>query len=289
LVLVAWLLLGAGSGSAAGARALSNPWADIEAPAPGAPRIIGGYAAGCIQGAVAMPADDGAYQLMRTSRRRHFAHPDLVALVRRLGQEVERRSYGKLLVGDLGQARGGPTTTGHASHQTGLDGDLWFWLDSEAVRRPLTADEREHLSAISMLDEEQTAVDRQRFRDKHVELLAYVAAQPEIERVFVHPAIKKALCRRTGEAAWLSKIRPWWGHHYHFHVRLKCPQGQADCRPQAPPAQDPGCGADLEWWFSAEAAEKARKAREESLEKTPEERLAARLSRVPAQCRAMLR
>ena len=286
--IVCWTLLSCSIAASAKSVSLVNPWSAVKDPWPGPPWVIGGYSAGCIQGAVAVPEDERAFQLMRPSRGRYFAHPDMLRFARELGQEVERRSYGKLLVGDLSQARGGPTTTGHASHQSGLDGDFWFWLDSEATHRPLTRDETENLSAISVLNKQQTVVDPQRFRDKHVELLAYVARQPEVERVFVHPAIKKALCEDTQEADWLWKVRPWWGHHYHFHVRLKCPAGQSDCKAQEPPARDPGCGADLAWWFSAEAAEQARKAQEESLKLTPDERLAKKLSRVPAQCQRLL-
>jgi len=288
LTIIPLVLLGYGIPPSAAARALINPWAEAKGPWPGAPWVIGAYSAGCIQGAVPVPAGESSFQLMRPSRGRHFAHPDMLEFARDLGQEVERRHYGKLLVGDLSQARGGPTTTGHASHQSGLDGDFWFWLDSKAAHRSLTRDEMENLGAISMLNEQQTAVDPKRFREKHVALLAYVARQPEVERVFVHPAIKKALCEDTQEADWLWKIRPWWGHHYHFHVRLKCPAGQLNCKSQEPPPQEHGCGADLAWWFSAEAAEQARKAREESLKLTPDERLAKKLSRMPAQCQSLL-
>ncbi len=30
-------------------------------------------------------------------------------------------------------------------------------------------------------------------------------------------------------AAWLSKVRPMYGHDYHFHVRIKCPAGNPGC------------------------------------------------------------
>jgi penicillin-insensitive murein endopeptidase len=282
------LLLPLGWTAMAGATALVNPWAEIDQPLAGPARVIGGYTAGCLQGAESLAVDEGPFQLMRKSRQRYFAHPDMRRFVKRLAAEVNKAQYGTLLVGDISQARGGPSTSGHASHQIGLDADFWFWLDSAATERRLSPAEEENLSALSMLNEKQTAVDPGRFRDKHVKLLQFVTAQPEVARVFVHPLIKKTLCERTEQAAWLSKIRPWWGHHYHFHVRLGCPDQQPDCSPQQPPGPEPGCGADLDWWFSREAAEQARKNQEEYRKSTAEQRLAKKLARVPQKCQAVL-
>ncbi len=265
-----------------------NPWSEVKEPLPGLVQILGGYTGGCIRGAVSLGADEGRFQLMRKSRRRYFAHPAMRHFIKRLAGEVEEKAYGKLLVGDLSQARGGPTTTGHASHQVGLDGDFWFWLDSAAGERRLTREEEEKLGALSMLNQKRTATEPKRFRNKHIKLLKYATMQSEVERIFVNPLIKKALCERTGQAPWLAKIRPWWGHHYHFHVRLGCPKGQAGCKPQDPPKKEHGCGADLAWWFSKDAAEQARKNREKSRKLTPAHRLAKKLAQVPNECQALL-
>ncbi len=51
----------------------------------------------------------------------------------------------------------------------------------------------------------------------------------------------------------MNKVRPWWGHDYHFHVRLHCPEGQAACENQGPPPPGDGCDKSLNWWFSDEA------------------------------------
>ena len=67
----------------------------------------------------------------------------------------------------------------------------------------------------------------------------------------MNAAIKKALCREAGsDRQWLSKVQPWWYHDYHFHVRLICPSGNPECKPQ--PARPPGdgCGKELDYWFS---------------------------------------
>jgi penicillin-insensitive murein endopeptidase len=283
--LAAWLLLAAAGTPAA---ALHNPWATVPGPAPGPARVIGGYTAGCIQGAESLLPDQGPFELMRTSRERYYAHPALRALIGRMAAEVRDRGWGKLLVGDLSQPRGGPTTTGHASHQAGLDADIWFWLDSPARQRPLTAREKDQLSARSMLNAAQTAVDPDRFGDAQVQLLRYVATQPEVQRILLHPAIKQALCERTREAPWLNKVRPWWGHHYHFHLRLACPPGQTACEPQTPPPAGPECGASLAWWFSAEAMEKARQNAAAVAGSDPAAALARKLARVPGACAPLL-
>ncbi|MCB1800058.1 MAG: penicillin-insensitive murein endopeptidase [Gammaproteobacteria bacterium] len=267
---------------------LPNPWADAQEPVSGKPQAIGGYSAGCLQGAESILADEGpTFQVMRKSRRRYFAQPAMRQFVSELASEIRRREFGTLLVGDLGQARGGPTTTGHASHQIGLDGDFWFWLDSPANHRTLTEQEVEQLSAISMLDEDQQDVDPEQFQAKHISVLKYVSQQPEVARIFVNPLIKKAACESTDQAEWLNKLRPWWGHHYHFHVRLHCPSGQADCNPQSPPPATHGCGQELAWWFSEDAAERLRKGQELSRKLSPLQRLADKLARVPTQCESL--
>ncbi len=270
----------------ASVHALSNPWADVKTPLGGAPQVIGGYTAGCLKGAVSLLADEGDFHLMRKSRRRYFVHPSMRNTVTDLAAYVKKNGYGKLLVGDQAQARGGPSTTGHASHQTGLDGDFWFWLDSPATQRQLTRKDEEKLSAISMLNKTRNGIHKARFQDKHVDLLEYAASRPGVERLFVHPHIKQELCKRTDEAAWLNKVRPWWGHHYHFHVRLACPPGQTACKPQAAVPKAPGCGKELDWWFKA--MERARKHPDKGPKPSAEERLKKKLAKVPEGCKPLL-
>ncbi|MEK7690047.1 MAG: penicillin-insensitive murein endopeptidase, partial [Bdellovibrionota bacterium] len=62
-------------------------------------------------------------------------------------------------------------------------------------------------------------------------------------------------------AGWLRKIRPWCGHDYHFHVRIRCPSsGSPECTESAEiPASttESGCDETLAWWFSEEARDQA--------------------------------
>ena len=86
----------------------------------------GSYAKGCIAGAVAIPTDGPAWQAMRLSRNRRWGHPDMIALIEQFSQDAQKLGWPGLLLGDISQPRGGPMLSGHASHQVGLDADIWF-------------------------------------------------------------------------------------------------------------------------------------------------------------------
>ena len=229
-------------------------FATLRSPSTGDPRIFGSYAKGCIAGAVGLPPDGDDYQAMRLSRHRTFGHPALVAWIERLAIDAHAAGWPGLLVGDMGQARGGPLNGGHASHQIGLDVDLWLTPEPGHV---LDIDERERLSAVSMLRPDSRSLDPARFDQRQIALIETAANEPDVERIFVHPAIKQALCAAAGnDRTWLRKVRPWWGHDDHIHVRLSCPQSQPDCRPQEPPPPGDGCGGELAWWLSDEPWQK---------------------------------
>jgi penicillin-insensitive murein DD-endopeptidase len=231
--------------------ALASSWSDILDPVPGEPRVIGSYAAGCVRGAVPLAPEGPGFQVMRRSRRRFFGHPVLIRYLQELGAAAAQRRLGLLSVGDLGQSRGGPMPSGHRSHQNGLDADVWFWLPHDG--RPLTGTERETVGAPSMLAPDGLGLNAQQWSQRQVELLRLATAFNVVGRIFVNPVIKKALCQQFPGASWLQKLRPWWGHDDHFHVRLHCPAGETACQDQDPPPAGDGCGADLAWWFSEEA------------------------------------
>ncbi|MBX9924932.1 MAG: penicillin-insensitive murein endopeptidase [Hyphomicrobiaceae bacterium] len=217
-------------------------------PAPLAARAIGSYAKGCLSGAKALPVDGPDWQAMRLSRNRNWGHPRLIAMVQRLAKDGrEKDGWPGLLVGDISQPRGGPMLTGHASHQIGLDADIWL---TPMPDRRLSNEERETLSATSMLADDAVTVAREKWTEGHLNIMKRAASYPEVERVLVHPAIKQVLCfAATGDRGWLAKVRPYWGHHYHFHVRMACPPGSEGCVAQAPPPGDDGCGKELDDWL----------------------------------------
>jgi len=210
-------------------------------------RSIGSYARGCLAGAIALPVNGPTWQVMRLSRNRNWGTPVLVDFLERLAGAAPTVGWSGLLVGDIAQPRGGPMLTGHASHQIGLDADIWL---TPMPERTLTVAERETMSAVSMLGKDGKSVDPAIFGKRQMAILKLAASQPEVARIFVNPAIKKALCERAaGDRGWLRTVRPWWGHDFHFHVRLQCPAGDPACKPQEPPPPGDGCGAELDGWF----------------------------------------
>jgi penicillin-insensitive murein DD-endopeptidase len=218
-------------------------------PAPLAARAIGTYVRGCLAGAVALPINGKTWQVMRLSRDRNWGHPDLIRFLERLADKVPKvAGWPGLLVGDIAQPRGGPTLSGHASHQIGLDADIWL---TPMPKRELTPAEREEMSATMVVAADRKDVDPAVWTHGHTEVIKAAAEDPVVERIFVNAAIKKALCREAGtDRAWLHKVRPWWGHDFHFHVRIRCPADNPDCHGQPPPAAGEGCGSELNWWFS---------------------------------------
>jgi penicillin-insensitive murein endopeptidase len=216
----------------------------------GSAAALGTYAKGCLRGAVALPADGPGWVVMRPSRNRAWAHPRLIDYVERLAAMAPREGWPGLLVGDMAQPRGGPMVTGHASHQIGLDVDIWL---TPLPQGGVSATERETRSAVSMLSAGSLAADPARLSRPAMALIRRAALFPEVDRLFVHPGIKQVLCDWAGDdRAWLSKVRPWWGHDTHVHVRLRCPEGDEGCVGQPPPPPGDGCGDELAWWFTDE-------------------------------------
>lgn len=236
------------------ATSLAQKWSMVTRPTTGGiAQSIGTYNAGCISGAVSVPANGTGYQMMRLSRKRSFGHPDLKHFIEKLGQTAAKQNLGSLLIGDLGQARGGPTLSGHRSHQSGLDVDIWFLLSKQAASRTLAFNERETWSAPSVLAAHSDAIDYNQWSQANEKVLEAAARMPEVDRIFVNPSVKRELCNRSTSHDWLRKIRPWWKHDDHFHVRLKCPTNNKYCQGQEPLPPGDGCDAGLAWWFTEEA------------------------------------
>jgi penicillin-insensitive murein endopeptidase len=217
-----------------------------------ASRAIGFYARGCLAGAVALPVNGPTWQVMRLSRNRNWGHPSLIRFLERFANKAPKVAHWPgILVGDLAQPRGGPMLTGHTSHQVGLDADIWL---TPMPDHELTREEREEMSATNVVAADWNDVDPAAWTAQHHAIIKAAAEDRDVERVLVNPAIKKALCREAGNGrAWLAKVRPVYGHNYHFHVRIRCPGDSPECTPQPPPPGSDGCGPELAWWFTEQA------------------------------------
>jgi penicillin-insensitive murein endopeptidase len=220
----------------------------ITEPLAGAPRSIGGYADGCLAGAVALPITGPGWQVMRLSRNRNWGNPALIEFLERFGNNAKKVGWNGLLVGDMAQPRGGPMITGHASHQIGLDADIWFTPMPDHVQ---TREERELNGATDMVAANRLDVDPKVWTRERMELIKTASEDPAVTRIFVNAAIKKAMCREAGsDRNWLAKVRPWWGHAEHFHIRIACPADSPQCKGQPPVPEGDGCGHAMDYWFT---------------------------------------
>ncbi|MEX0317771.1 MAG: penicillin-insensitive murein endopeptidase [Ruegeria sp.] len=207
----------------------------------------GSYSKGCVAGAVQLPETGPTWQAMRLSRNRNWGHPETIDYIQKLsGFAARQPGWNGLYIGDISQPRGGPMLSGHRSHQIGLDIDIWM---RPANDLRLSRRNRENISSISMRRANGAFVNSNWTKQHHA-ILRAAAKDKRVARIFVFPGAKVQMCKdEKGDRAWLRKIRPWWGHHYHFHVRLKCPKGVRGCLNQDPPPRGDGC-ADAQQWVS---------------------------------------
>ena len=250
-------------------------------PAAMPAKSFGFYSKGCFSGGVAIPTDGPTWQAMRLSRNRRWGHPTMIALIEKLSRDAAAKDgWPGLLIGDISQPRGGPMLTGHASHQIGLDADIWL---NPMPGRTLTVTERENISAVSMIKKKGLSVDEKVWTPAHARLLRRAASYPEVERILVHPGIKKKLCETvTGDRSWLRKVRPFWGHDYHFHIRIGCQPGSTGCKAQSATTPGDGCDKSLAWWFTEEPW------RPNKNPDAPKARDLMKMSNLPKECRMVL-
>jgi penicillin-insensitive murein endopeptidase len=117
--------------------------------------------------------------------------------------------------------------------------------------------------------------------NQHLAVIREAALDPQVQRIFVNAAIKRAMCRTESGQVWMNKIRPMYGHDYHFHVRLYCPKGDKCTGQEATPEGD-GCDASLDWWFSDEVLHP------KPVIPAPPPKPPLTMASLPAQCRAVL-
>ena len=109
---------------------------------------IGFYSKGCLAGAVALPINGATWQVMRLSRNRNWGHP-------KPGRsswsssppKAPKRSAGRACWSATCRSRAAARcVTGHASHQVGLDADIWLtpMPDRELTRAGARGNVRDH-------------------------------------------------------------------------------------------------------------------------------------------------
>ena len=255
------------------------------------PMPIGSYAQGCAAGLVELPETGPSWQAMRLSRGRNFGQPVMIDYLVGLSQAAQQIGWAGLYIGDISQPRGGPMTSGHASHQIGLDADVWMLPPK---RLDLTRAEREKISSIPVRSADQRSVT-ENWTKRHRALLRAAASDPRVDRIFVAAAVKIEMCKtaNASDRDWLQKIRPVAGHDTHFHVRLKCPKGARLCKTQTPTVDalskgGDGCDDTLMWWVTdyLDPPKPVKKpVKPSKREKTPREFTMADL---PKQCKTVL-
>ena len=232
---------------------------------------IGEYSLGCLKGAQTFSGMEKGLVLSQMKRGRYWGHPDLIKLLTRAGEEFYN-SNKKIIIGDLSQSRGGPTLSGHNSHQSGLDVDVWFKI--------LTS--QDHPSLRDLETKEMKPIDE--LGDDQLKLIKFMAQDSTVERIFINPSFKKKLCLNSGSlkltAEEQHKMRAWWGHDDHIHVRIKCPSDSPLCVPQRPIPAGNGCGDELNWWFTDEAKAESAEASWAELKSLYLEKII----KLPAQC-----
>jgi penicillin-insensitive murein endopeptidase len=220
---------------------------------------IGRYNKGCLNGGVELPVKAETWQHINSKRGRNWGHPTLIDFTKELSVKATQFGWKGLYIGDLGNPRGGPTPYGHAAHQTGLEVDIKF-KKPESLNLSMKDSHNDHRYGKPSFKEVNVVAKNQKnvnsnWTQGHMDILKAAAKDERVNKIFVNAAIKVWMCKNAGseDRSWLMKIRPERGHSEHFHVRLKCPEGSANC------VNTPlwnkyknidGCDKQLVWWVT---------------------------------------
>jgi penicillin-insensitive murein endopeptidase len=219
---------------------------------------IGTYNNGCFANGEKLPFSGNGYEVVKIERKRFYGNPELVKFIGDLGNTFEKKYNKKLLISDLSQENGGPMHGDHASHQIGLDVDIWNSFLPQ--RQILTNKQRNNLKANEIVKSDGKTLTKNWSEANEIAIIN-AATDERVDRIFVNPAIKNRFCKMYPKNANQYKIRAWWGHDKHFHVRLKCPKNSPDCTIENKlDIADNGCKPEqLNWWLSGEAYAELKK------------------------------
>ena len=199
-------------------------------PAAMPTRVIGFYAKGCIAGAEQMPINGDTWQVMRLSRNRYWGHPDMIALVKRLAAKAHKDAgWPGILVGDIGAAARRPDADrprqppdrARCRHLADAD------AGSPIVARGARGDVGGHDGA--------RGPARRRSEGLHAGSCCSCSATPRRSRPCsgyssMPRSRRRCAARPRATAAGFPRSGRWWGHDYHFHIRMRCPPGSRRMR-----------------------------------------------------------
>lgn len=205
---------------------------------------IGKYQKGCQTEAVSY-AFGGNVKRIFDDRDTAWGQKELIAVIEKVAKKVKEQSLGVLRLGNLSDKDGGNMHPHSVSHQLGLDADISFIVDPKSPVKGAFK---------SVLDSKKKKVNRKLLTKESLLVMKLFAQEANVERLLVHPLVKKEICERLPKEKWMGKIRPWWKHDDHFHLRISCPKGNTECVPQNPPPDHDDCDSEAyHWWFSQEA------------------------------------
>ncbi|MDX1949745.1 MAG: penicillin-insensitive murein endopeptidase [Rickettsiales bacterium] len=249
--------------------------------AEGQSESIGTHNNGCMLYSAELSKNSQDYKLPRVERGHNYGHPEMVELLEDYSYRVKQMTGKELLIADISKKNGGPVFMLHSSHQTGLDADIWFTLYD--AKQNLSSEDIKTLQPLNMADEKGKSVSSF-WGSNQEDILKLFAQNDKVDRIFVNYNIKNYYCSKFKNEDWQKKIRPWWGHNEHFHIRLKCPKNSEECISKGQEIKNDGCGSELAWWFSDEA--KQPKSKKEAEAKLTEEQI---LERLPNRCKEILK
>ena len=236
---------------------------------------IGTYGNGCIRNAYPAKFDHPYYQVIRPQNDRFYGSSSMLSFLDNLATKTHNAGLPILLIGDISLPLGGSfARSNHASHQIGLDVDIWFRM----VHKRLSTEELKKPWALNIVKPNFLAVNNY-YSENIYTLVKLAATDPQVDRIFINPAIKEKLClEATGDRSWLRKVRPWWGHNAHMHVRLLCPSDAKFCNNAPPiPGTGDGCGKEVTAWLDDIRYPKPKKPKKAKPKKTTPPKLCLEL------------
>lgn len=180
--------------------------------------------------------------VIRPERRAYYGTNELTHVLDIISKLSYTLTPGyKSAIGDISREKGGKLFR-HKSHQNGVDADVAFYFKNKTFQGYLAS-----AIAVNKLHPDWM-YEQQWTMFKRIQETGF------IDRIFIHPLMKKKLCEHAinlGElkkndtkslaAQTLRRLIPEKDHHDHYHLRVKCSSAQVRCRQMADPPQGSGC------------------------------------------------